>query len=157
MRMRQGLISLPAGISIRGFLRHDGKPPIHCAVARGAKPDEDGNFTMGEIEAVGLPFLGGCQVCHASIACYNAFPSKTNYLRCRSCIGDLGFATTDDFEESCKQFDQELPPDDDDDDDGPCRDCGCNDCDCDKYALILGDELEMAEREDIQRSIDQGY
>jgi hypothetical protein len=65
---------------------------------------------MGDIEAVGLPFFGGCQVCQASIACYNAYPSKTNFLLCRSCIGDLGFATTDEFEEWCKQFDQDRPP-----------------------------------------------
>ena len=42
---------------------------------------------MGDIEATGLPFFGGCEICHASIACYNAYPSKSNYLRCRSCMG----------------------------------------------------------------------
>ena len=126
---------------------------LDCAVARGAKPDEDGNITMGDIEDVGLPFFGGCQVCHASIACFNAYPSKTNYLRCRSCIGSLGFATTDEFETWCKQFDHDSPPDDDGDD-GPCRECGCNECDSDGYELITGDEFET---EDIQRAIYDGY
>jgi hypothetical protein len=108
---------------------------------------------MGDIEDVGLPFFGGCQVCHASIACFNAYPSKTNYLRCRSCIGGLGFATTDEFETWCKQFAHDSPPDDDGDD-GPCRECGCNECDSDGYELITGDEFET---EDIQRAIDDGY
>ena len=116
---------------------------LDCAIARGAKPDDDGSFTMGDIKDVGLPFFGGCQVCHASIACYNAFPSRTNYLRCRSCIGDLGFATTAKFEEWCNQFDQE-PLDDDDE---------LSDSDDDDY-LILGDHHEL---EDIERSIDGGY
>jgi hypothetical protein len=40
-----------------------------------------------------LNIMGGCQVCHASIAAYNAFPSKTGYWRCKDCIGDLGFHT----------------------------------------------------------------
>ena len=113
---------------------------LDCAVARGAKADEEsGNFTMGDIEAVGLPFFGGCQLCHASIACYNAYPSKTNYLRCRACIGDLGFATTGEFEEWCKQFDQGLPHDDEHEDD-------------DSY-VGLGDEFEI---EDIECATEGG-
>ncbi len=112
---------------------------LDCAVARGAKPDEDGNFTMGDIEAVGLPFFGGCQVCHASVACYNAYPSKTNYLRCRSCIGDLGFATTDEFEEWCKQFDDASD---------------CDDDGADELYVPLEEQVEL---EDIERAIDDGY
>jgi hypothetical protein len=126
---------------------------LDCAVARGAKPDEDGNFTMGDIEAVGLPFFGDCERCQASIACFNAHLSMNNYLRCRNCIGDLGFARTDEFEEWCRQFDHDSPPDDDGND-GPRRDCGCNECECDNYELIAGDEFET---EDLQRAIDEGY
>jgi hypothetical protein len=122
---------------------------LDCAVARGAKADEGSNsFTMGDIEAVGLPFFGGCQVCHANIACYNAYPSKTNYLRCRSCIGDLGFATTGEFEVWCMQFDHDELPDDD----GDVDELGNRICE-DNY-LVLGDELET---EDIERAIDEDY
>jgi hypothetical protein len=53
------------------------------------KPAETGQ----DFQDLGLPMLGGCEVCHASIACYNACPSKTGYLRCRQCIGNLGYAT----------------------------------------------------------------
>jgi hypothetical protein len=74
-------------------------------------------------------------------------------LRCRTCLCDLGFTTTDEFEEWCQQFDHDSPPDDDGDD-GPCGRCGCNECDCDNYELITGDELET---EDIQRAFDDSY
>jgi hypothetical protein len=51
--------------------------------------------TGQDFEEAGLPMLGGCQGCHASIACYNAYPSKTGFLRCQGCIGTLGFATVE--------------------------------------------------------------
>jgi hypothetical protein len=48
----------------------------------------------------GLPIMGGCEVCGASIACYNACPSKTGYLRCADgCIGDLGYMTVEEAKE----------------------------------------------------------
>jgi hypothetical protein len=103
---------------------------------------------MDDIETVGLPFFGGCQVCHASIACYNAYPSETNYLRCGDCIGDLGFATTAEFEEWCEQFDHDAPSDDDD---GDVDEFGNRIYD--DY-VVLGDEPDI---EDIERPIDEGY
>ncbi len=120
---------------------------LDCAVARGAKPDEDGNFTMGDVQAVGLPFFGGCEICHASIACYNAYPSKSNYLRCRSCIGNAGFATTDEFEAWCKRFDRDTEANDDEDVDR----IGNRIYD-DDY-LVLGDDHET---DDIDRAIEEG-
>ena len=48
--------------------------------------------TNGEdYEQAQLPMLGGCGGCHSTIACYNAYPSKTGMLRCADCIGDLGW------------------------------------------------------------------
>jgi hypothetical protein len=44
----------------------------------------------------GLPMLGGCELCGATIAAYNASPSRSGYLRCaEGCIGDLGFDTVE--------------------------------------------------------------
>ena len=43
----------------------------------------------------GLPMFGGCQRCEASIAAYNACPSKTGYLQCQQCIDDIGFDTVE--------------------------------------------------------------
>ena len=45
----------------------------------------------------GVEMLGGCQGCHATIACYNAYPSASGYWRCADCIGDTGFVTVADF------------------------------------------------------------
>jgi hypothetical protein len=63
-------------------------------------------------------------------------------LRCRSCIGHLGFATTAEFAEWPKQFDDESAPDD-----------GADEDDDDPY-LALRDELEA---EDIERAIHERY
>jgi len=42
-----------------------------------------------------LPMLGGCEVCHASIACYNACPSQSGMIRCTDCIGEYGWETVE--------------------------------------------------------------
>lgn len=34
-----------------------------------------------------VPFFGGCARCAASIACYNAYPSRFGYWLCADCIG----------------------------------------------------------------------
>jgi hypothetical protein len=44
-----------------------------------------------EYEEIGLPVFGGCELCNAPIAFYNAYPSRSGYIRCRDCIGDLGW------------------------------------------------------------------
>lgn len=70
---------------------------LDVALARGAH-EVDGTINGAEFERVGLPIFGGCQGCGATIAAYNAYPSRTGYLRCRQCIGELGFATAEAFE-----------------------------------------------------------
>lgn len=53
-------------------------------------------FTLGTFEDLELPFFGGCQVCHATIAAYNACPSVNGYLRCAArCIGSYGYETVE--------------------------------------------------------------
>jgi hypothetical protein len=49
------------------------------------------NWSMADLDKAQLPMMGGCQVCEASIACYNAYPSKSGYLRCADCIGEEGW------------------------------------------------------------------
>lgn len=71
---------------------------LEVAEARGVRANPDGGITMEQVEGVGLPFFGGCQCCGASCACYNMYPSKSGYVRCEDCIGDYGFATTEEFE-----------------------------------------------------------
>jgi hypothetical protein len=50
-----------------------------------------------DYEQAGLPMMGGCEHCGASIAAYNAYPSTSGYLRCADCIGDDGYPTADAF------------------------------------------------------------
>ena len=69
---------------------------LDLAMYRGAKECEGGGVTGGAIESVGLPFLGGCKRCGATIAAYNACPSKHGVLMCSSgCIGEDGYATVE--------------------------------------------------------------
>lgn len=42
-----------------------------------------------------LPMMGGCERCSASLSAANAYPSKTNFLRCGDCIGDLGYGSVE--------------------------------------------------------------
>lgn len=54
------------------------------------------SVNMGEFErTTDLPFFGGCEGCGASMACYNSYPSKTGFLRCKDCIGDSGWETVE--------------------------------------------------------------
>lgn len=43
----------------------------------------------------GFEILGGCQSCGASIAAYNAYPSKSGYWKCADCIGDDGWTSVE--------------------------------------------------------------
>lgn len=79
---------------------------LACAIARGAQPSpvEDPNgapgpiYSAAEFERVGFAIVGGCNVCHATIAAYNAYPAKTGYWHCEDCIGALGFESVEEFE-----------------------------------------------------------
>lgn len=72
---------------------------LQLAIHRGAKVAPDGSVNGEDIEAVGLPFMGGCG-CGACIAAYNACPSKTGFIMCASgCIGDYGFDTVEEANE----------------------------------------------------------
>jgi hypothetical protein len=80
---------------------------LDVAFARGVK-EVDGTINGAEFERVGLPFMGGCQGCGASIAAYNAYPSKSGYLQCRDCIEGIGFASVEDFERQEAELSQEA-------------------------------------------------
>jgi hypothetical protein len=54
-------------------------------------------YTVEDFTASGVDIMGGCQRCHATLGCYNAYPSASGYWRCADCIGDNGFATIADF------------------------------------------------------------
>lgn len=54
---------------------------------------------------VGLPIMGGCEVCYASIAAYNAYPSKSGFIRCAAHIGDDGWESA---EEAAREIFEEA-------------------------------------------------
>jgi hypothetical protein len=55
-------------------------------------------YTAEDCLASGVDIIGGCQICAATIAIYNAYPSTSGYWRCADCIGDTGFATITDYQ-----------------------------------------------------------
>ena len=54
-------------------------------------------YTVEDFSGAGVEMLGGCQICGATLAPYNAHPSASGYWRCADCIGDSGFTTVEDF------------------------------------------------------------
>lgn len=68
---------------------------LELAEHRGLKRDEQGRSNMGDFWDVGLDLMGGCEICHASIAAYNAYPSKSGYWRCADCICDDGWESVE--------------------------------------------------------------
>jgi hypothetical protein len=70
------------------------------AEARGAiiQPD-NGCIEGSEFARLRLPLLGGCCGCEASLAAYNMYPSKSGYVVCAECVGEInGFKTVAEFE-----------------------------------------------------------
>lgn len=77
---------------------------LDVAKARGAREDERGGINGAEFARVGLPIIGGCQFCGATVAAYNACPSQSGYLRCANgCIDNDGFETVAEFEAWCEE------------------------------------------------------
>lgn len=53
---------------------------------------EHESYSGADFDAVGLPIMGGCAVCEATVAAYNACPSKSGYLKCAGgCIEGDGW------------------------------------------------------------------
>jgi hypothetical protein len=78
---------------------------LDIALAKGAK-EINGSINMSEFDQLGLPFFSGCQCCHESLGPYNAYPSRSGYIRCRSCLDDLGFDTVKDYDEWMENYDK---------------------------------------------------
>lgn len=70
---------------------------LDVAIARGAK-EVNGSVSAKEVIKQGIPFIGGCACCEATLGCYNAYPSTVGVWFCSECIGAKGFISTDEFE-----------------------------------------------------------
>ena len=96
---------------------------FEVAQARGMV-ESDGGYTLGAFDAVGIPMIGGCEVCGACVAAYNACPSTSGNIRCAAgCIDDRGFPSVKAFEAWSAYQDALREAE------GPqeeqCSDCGC--------------------------------
>ena len=67
-----------------------------CVERLGA--DADKPLNGADFEAADLAIMGGCERCHATLAAYNGYPSRSGYWRCQGCLGDHGFETVAEFE-----------------------------------------------------------
>ena len=73
------------------------------AVHRGLKVDEDGSASAEAFAAVDLCIMGGCYRCEATIAAYNAYPTRTKFWTCAECVGEDGFHTAQECDEWMKE------------------------------------------------------
>jgi hypothetical protein len=64
---------------------------MELAEHRGLLHEDDGTVNGSAFYDVGLDFLGGCAVCGASIAAYNAYPSRSGSWKCAECIDGDGW------------------------------------------------------------------
>ena len=70
---------------------------LDIAIQQGLQPSEDGTYSAEGLLRHGFTMIGGCQCCYATIAVYNAYPSKSGYWMCGDCISDYGFNTLQDY------------------------------------------------------------
>lgn len=63
-----------------------------------SKVGDEPGYTMHDHHSNGVNMLGGCENCYATIASYNAYPSRSGYWRCADCIGDTGYSSVTEFE-----------------------------------------------------------
>lgn len=78
--------------SVEDYLFPLAPPPptiLDIAKARGVEEDENGGINGAEFARVGLPLMGGCQVCNATIAAYNAYPGINGYLVGSCCVEEV--------------------------------------------------------------------
>jgi hypothetical protein len=86
---------------------------LDLAEFRRVATDADGSINLDAFIAVGLPMFGGCSVCAASIAAYNACPSRSGYLKCaEGCIGDDGYPTVEEANRALfpEEYEWRAPP-----------------------------------------------
>jgi hypothetical protein len=71
---------------------------------------EKDSYPAHDFYSVGVDITGGCEICGATLAAYNAYPSTSGYWRCADCIGTDGFTTVEEFSTSGTGPDASEPP-----------------------------------------------
>jgi hypothetical protein len=67
-------------------------------------------LTGADFVEVGLEIIGGCACCHATLAAYNGYPSRSGFWLCKGCLGDTGW---DDVEQARKDIFENRGPEED--------------------------------------------
>lgn len=76
------------------------KVPITILDYVKSKVGEKETYSYGDHIDNGVPMLGGCYGCAASLATYNMYPGRNGYIHCADCIGENGYATVEEFSAS---------------------------------------------------------
>ncbi len=58
---------------------------------------EKDSYPAEDFRSFGVDLMGGCEICCATIAAYNGYPSRSGYWRCADCIGGDGFTSVEEF------------------------------------------------------------
>jgi hypothetical protein len=85
---------------------------------------EKDSYSAEDFNSTGVDIMGGCEGCVATLAAYNAYPSRSGYWRCADCVGSTGFATVEDFINFDADGAHDEPPADDAEL-ASCPACGC--------------------------------
>lgn len=56
---------------------------------------DQASLNGADLASVGLALMGGCEVCEATLACYNAYPSRSGCWRCADCLQGSGYRTVE--------------------------------------------------------------
>ena len=58
----------------------------------------DDRMTGADLDRLRLPMFGGCAICEASLAAFNAVPTRSGFLACEDCASpEAGYETLVDF------------------------------------------------------------
>jgi hypothetical protein len=66
-----------------------GSEPISILDLTIYRTGKDSPLNGGHFADADLPMLAGCEVCGESLGPWNAYPSKSGYIRCKAHLGDL--------------------------------------------------------------------
>lgn len=103
---------------------------------RGVDLSEQTSFSGDDLAEVGIPILGGCSVCGATLGAYNATPQRSGYWACHSCARS-GY-------ETIAQWKADYP---DDESIGPASDATSDDGDTEPGGWYLVETMPASLRE----------
>lgn len=72
--------------------------------------DQD-SYSGADHEAAGYAIMGGCAGCGATLASYNAHPTRSDYWGCADCVpGHMGYATVAEYQADQSSQSDDMDP-----------------------------------------------